>query len=254
MLHTIIVHDPVIFKLIKEQTEAKKVPLLNLPYEVFSQGNIRIIGGYSAPVSEVLTSVNGEFNPDTVFFLSESYPVSDEKLPGDIVLPNVFFPYDTEIETTEDINSLLGKSETVQNGNSSSVNSHLSNPVFLEHYPVQGDYNFESFGLSVGGIHVSGIWNEKIEDFRIRLRVVYENDTFDSNLFHFLETAQKLSIIEKVYPVAYIATEDKVIDAKNLWSIIGFIIGSIDPDLIAADEETETGDDEEEWVDGNEKS
>lgn len=101
---------------------------------------------------------------------------------------------------------------------------------------------------------MSGIWNEKIEDFRIRLRVVYENDTFDSNLFHFLETAQKLSIIEKVYPVAYIATEDKVIDAKNLWSIIGFIIGSIDPDLIAADEETETGDDEEEWVDGNEKS
>lgn len=190
MIHIVIVRDPIIFQLILSQTEAKKVPLKDLSYEVYSQGNIRIIGRYTVPVEEVLISVMKEFNPDTVFFLSESYPVSDEKLSGDIILPNVFFQYNPEIEVME-----IGK-ET--------ADSLLSHPIFLEHYPLQGDYNFESFGLSVGGIHVSGEWNTEIEDFRIRLRVVYENDTFDSELYHFIEAAKKQEIIGKMYPVAYI--------------------------------------------------
>lgn len=222
MIHVVIVRDPVIFQLIREQTEAKKVPLKDLFYEVYSQGNIRIIGGYEVPVEKVLASIIEEFNPDTVFFLSESYPVSDEKLSGDIVLPNVFFPYNPEIESNE-----------VRKDNADSL---LSSPLFLEHYPIQGDYNFESFGLSVGGIHVSGEWNTEMEDFRIRLRVVYENDTFDPDLYHFVESAQKLSIIEKMYPVAYIGTEDTVTSARSLWSIVQFIIGSIDPDLISEEE------------------
>lgn len=190
MIHVVIVRDPVVFGLIQKQTEAKKVPLPNLPYQIFSQGNVRIIGGYEVPVEQVLASVIEELNPDTVFFLSESLPVSDEKLSGDIVLPNVFFPYNPEIEATE-----IGKDNT---------HSLLSHPFFLEHYPIQGDYDFESFGLSVGGIHVSGEWNTEIEDFRLRLRVVYENDTFDPELYQLIEVAKKQGIIEKMYPVAYI--------------------------------------------------
>lgn len=277
MIHIVIVRDPIIFQLILSQTEPKKVPLKDLPYEVYSQGNIRIVGRYEVPVEEVLISVMKEFNPDTVFFLSESYPVSDEKLSGDIILPNVFFQYNPEIEATDDIETLLWESETVQKRSGSSTNRepewivqsqydewgsgdlssknelfHSSQPIFLEHYPLQGDYNFESFGLSVGGIHVSGEWNTEIEDFRIRLRVVYENDTFDSDLYHFIEAAKKQEIIGKMYPVAYIWTEDKALGARNLWSIVGFIIGSIDPDLIS-EEETEGWEDEEEWVDGKEE-
>lgn len=238
MIHVVIVRDPVIFQLIREQAGAKKGPLPSLPYQVFSHFNIRIIGGYEVPVEKLLASVIEEFNPDTVFFLSESYPVSDEKLSGDIVLPNVFFPYNPEIEAKE-----LGKDTTA---------SLLSNPIFLEHYPVQGDYNFESFGLSVGGVHVSGEWNTEMEDFRIRLRVVYENDTFDPLLYRFIETAQKEGIQEKMYPVAYIGTEDTAASARSLWSIVQFIIGSIDPDLIP-EEETAEREDEEEWVDGKEE-
>lgn len=224
MIHAVIVRDPVIFQFIQEQTEAKKVPLTKLSYQVYSHGNIRIVGKYEESVEKVLASVVEEFNPDTVFFLSESYPVSDEKLGGDIVLPNVFFQH---------------KSETL--------------PLFLEHYPLQGDYNFESFGLSVGGIHVSGEWDTEDEDFRIGLRIAYENDTFDSDLYHFVETAKKQEIQEKMYPVAYIATEDSTQTAKNLWSIVGFIIGSIDPDLLSDEDETAAGEDEEEWVDGKEE-
>ncbi len=151
--------------------------------------------------------------------------MSDEKQGGDIILPNVFFPYNKEIETTE-----IGKEN---------ADSFLSAPLFMERYPLQGDYDFGTFGLSVGGIHVSGIWNEKIEDFRIRLRVAYENDTFDGNLYAFADAGQKLSIIEKIYPVAYIGTEDVAATSRNLWSIVGFVIGSIDPDLISEEDTTD---------------
>lgn len=107
MIHAIIVHDPSIFRLTVEQNETRKAPLPDLPYEMYLHGNIRIIGGYSVPIEEVLASVVHELNPDTVFFLSESYPVSDEKLSGDIILPNVFFSHNSP------------------------------SPIFLEHYPIQ---------------------------------------------------------------------------------------------------------------------
>lgn len=224
MIHAIIVRDPTIFQIIQKQIGAKKVPLSGLPYQTYAHGNIRMIGEYHECVMDTLiSSVVAEFNPDTVFFLSESLPVSDEKLAGDIVLPNVFFEYDNRIEAEE-----LGKEM---------ADSFLSHPIFLEHYPLQGDYNFESFGLSVGGIHVSGEWNTGIEDFRIRLRVVYENDTFDSDLYTFVKVAQEQKMLGKTYPVTYTATQDQEATARNLWSIVGFIVGSIDPDLISDDEE-----------------
>jgi len=123
MLHTVIVRDPAIFSFIQSQTEAKKVPLSHLPYEVFSHGNIRIVGNSEASIEKVLASIVEEFHPDTVFFLSESYPVSDEKRSGDIILPNVFFPYNPDIETME-----IGKD---------TASLFLSNPLFLEHYHLQ---------------------------------------------------------------------------------------------------------------------
>ena len=42
-----------------------------------------------------------------------------------------------------------------------------------------------------------------------------------------------MKIQEKMYPVAYTKTEDIKSGAKNIWSIVQFIIGSIDPDLIS---------------------
>ena len=101
MIHAVIVRDPTIFGLIKVQTEAKKVPLTDVPYKVYAHGNIRIIGEYTGTIEETLLSLMREFNPDTVFFLSESLPVSDEKLSGDIILPNVFFQYSEMIETLD---------------------------------------------------------------------------------------------------------------------------------------------------------
>lgn len=191
MVHTIIVPNDIIFRALISLIEAKVVPLKNLAYEVYSNGAIRLIGAYGdTNISEVLNSVLAEFAPETTFFLGESYPVSDERLSGDIVLPNVFFRSNPELKNTE-----------IDRENRDSL---LSEPLFIEHYTLQGDYNFDTFGLSVGGIHVSGDWDSSDENFRTNLRLAYENDTFDSEIYDFVQKAQHLGILEKVYPVAYI--------------------------------------------------
>ena len=123
MLHTIIIQDPSIFRLMQEKTEAKKVPLSHISYEMYSHGNIRIVGGYTMSPQEILSSIKEELNPDTIFFLSQSYPVSDEKLAGDIILPNVFFSYNPAISESE----ISKDMET----------SLLTAPIFLQHYVLQ---------------------------------------------------------------------------------------------------------------------
>ena len=99
---------------------------------------------------------------------------------------------------------------------------------------------------------MSGPWNHEQEDFRIRLRVVYENDTFDPSLALFVERAQELSILEKAYPVAYVPSQDTAMTTKNLWSIVVFIIGSIDSEMIA-DEDIREEEMEDESMDESQK-
>lgn len=88
------------------------------------------------------------------------------------------------------------------------------------------------------------------EDFRIRLRIAYENDTFDPFIYAFVGAAQKRGMQEKAYPVAYIATEDPVTTARNLWSIVRFVIASIDPQDPVSIEEEQQQDTETGWEDG----
>lgn len=81
--------------------------------------------------------------------------------------------------------------------------------------------------------------------------MAYENDSFDSELFSFVEAAKKQQILEKIYPVAYIGSDDVSAGARNLWSIVGFVIGSIDSDSVSHSKETETEEDSEDWIDGD---
>ncbi len=48
MIHTVIVNDRAVFQSILKQTDAKKVPLSDISYKVYAQGNIRIIGEYES--------------------------------------------------------------------------------------------------------------------------------------------------------------------------------------------------------------
>ena len=81
MIHAIIVRNDTIFRSLVTLLEGKIVPLKNLSYEVYSSGALRIIGAYgNSNIADILSSIHTEFAPETYFFLSDSYPVSDERL------------------------------------------------------------------------------------------------------------------------------------------------------------------------------
>ncbi|MDP2103567.1 MAG: hypothetical protein Q8K26_01440, partial [Candidatus Gracilibacteria bacterium] len=145
MIHTLIIRDEMLFRSFIALTEARETPLPSVPYRVYLGEDIRIIGDFGdRDIGSILASVEEELAPDTIFFLSKSYPVSDEKRTGDVILPNVFFAYNPAIKNEE---------ITATNRD-----TFITDALFLENYDVQNDYDFESFGLSVGGIGVSGIW------------------------------------------------------------------------------------------------
>gem|GEM_PF-6545067 len=186
-----------------------------MSYEVYLGDGIRIIGDFGdRGIGPVLASVVEEFAPDTIFFPSVAYPVSDEKKTGDIILPNVFFEYNPATKNQEIT--------------ASNRDAFLTHALFLENYDMQNDYDFESFGLSVGGISVSGVWDTQDEDFRTRLRLVYEADVFDVDSFAFVTEAQKLGIEKKIYPMDIILSEDIATNSANLLHIVRFLIGSIE--------------------------
>lgn len=215
MIHTVIIRDDTLFRSFIALTEAQKVPLSLVPYEVYLGEGIRIIGDFGdRSIGPVLASVVEEFAPDTIFFPSVAYPVSDEKKMGDIVLPNVFFAYNPAVKNQEIT--------------ASNRDIFLTHALFLENYDMQNDYDFESFGLSVGGISVSGTWDTQDEDFRTRLRLVYETDVFDADMFAFVTEAKKLAREKNIYPMGVITSGDTASNSVNVLHIIRFLVGSIE--------------------------
>jgi hypothetical protein len=68
-------------------------------------------------------------------YVATAKKVSTEIREGDIILPNVFFEMNREIWNMD-----LSKENR---------DKFLANPVFLEQYAIQNDYDFEEFGLRV---------------------------------------------------------------------------------------------------------
>lgn len=215
MLHTILVHEPSLLASVVASFDAKKIPSEDARFEVYKNANIFVIGAYqSEDLRLVLQSTLEQFIPDTVFFLTGARAVSDEKRVGDIVLPNVFFEY----------NEALNEHELDE----ANRDTFLKKVLFIEHYDNQNDYDFETFGLSVGGIGVSGS-GEMDEDMRINLRLAYEADTFDRDTFTLVEEAQKLEIGEKIYPIDIVTSpEGSGLTADNALHIVRFFISSIE--------------------------
>ena len=119
-----------------------------------------------------LKSSDGEiiaetFLPERLYlpFATESIDVVHEI--GDIIVPNVFIPYDQHLEETmitRDNRDTFGK-----------------NARFLEIFDEQKDYYVEDFWLSIGGIVVSGVPEKRNEDTNGKLMLAYEADVYSSD-------------------------------------------------------------------------
>lgn len=114
---------------------------------------------------DIFNSVLEEYQSDKIFFVWTGFSVDTTHEIGDIILPNVFLKYNSEIETTE---------ITTENRD-----SLIGNAQFLEIFDEQKDYYVEDYGLSIGGIIVSN--TPKNNDFYHTLMSVYEGDIYSEN-------------------------------------------------------------------------
>lgn len=113
-------------------------------------------------LSLLFGSILEMYIPERIYlpFFGRSVDLIHER--GDVILPNVFFSYNSAIETTE-----LTKENQ---------DTFLWTPEFLELYQEQKDYYVEDFGLSVWGIVVDSVPSDP--DINDKLLQAYEADVY----------------------------------------------------------------------------
>lgn len=243
MLHLVLVSDPTLVDLLNTEFSTKKLPIEHTGIAVFQQGQIIVVSFCVQEISarDALRFANENYHPDTFFFLDSATIVGNEHRNGDIVLPNVFFRYDSKLDSAE-----LDKENR---------DDFMNTVEFLDHYEQQGDYDFETFGLSVGGVNVSGD-RELSDNLLHNLILAYEADSFDATLFDVVQEARNLEIQPSFYPIVLLRSIDTEIsndDFAHLIHILKFTIANLGDEtdgVFDHEDETEELDDEEEWEDG----
>jgi hypothetical protein len=79
----------------------------------------------------------------------------------------------------------------------------MKDPIFIENYSLQKDYDFQTFGFSIGGICISGdLEDDKITDQIEKIHMAYEADVFDDLSYSFVQEAKNLDILSKIYVIS----------------------------------------------------
>lgn len=117
---------------------------------VYRKGNVVVVVSDSAGA---VVEVKAEYLPERLYYASFGTSATSERYAGDVVLPNAFIPYSADGESEEEA-------------------------VFLENYEEQEDYDFETFGLSIGGVCVS-TGKELDEDALMKISSEFGADLVD---------------------------------------------------------------------------
>lgn len=181
MIHVIITQNQCIRDVLVTEYGLSRVENM----ETYRSNGIIVV--YRESLDETIIShVIEEYVADTIWIVGVARVVSNEHELGDIVMPNVFLKYDHEIDGVE--------------FNKENQDSFLHDPFFLHHYEEQSDLDFESFGLSIGGIAVTkqdGM--DSVE--REQVEFAYSADCIDEICYPLIAAADKLDRAESVYPV-----------------------------------------------------
>ncbi len=133
----------------------------------FYQNGNWILAFADMPIAQVALILEEEYQMQDFFVADLGWTIDMDHELGDIILPNVFLSYNPLIAmseiTAENRDQLLGKAQ------------------FLEFYEEQKDYYVENFGLSIGGILVSGAPDNP--DLAEKLMMTYEADIYMENKF-----------------------------------------------------------------------
>lgn len=153
---------------------------------IFYQKNSYIFA-FSETIStrELFEITLSEYQPEKIFFVECGHSIDMDHEIGDIVLPNIFFTYNKNIEnleiTAENRDSLIGEAK------------------FLEIFDEQKDYYVEDFGLSIGGIVVENAPNN--EEINDKLMMVYEADAYSNKNFSEIHSLISEEILPSIFIV-----------------------------------------------------
>ncbi len=173
----------------------------------------------SNKIDQSLSYLYKKFDIEYVFYFWFSIAISNEHIAWDIVLPNIFMEYDIKISQ----NKLISKENR---------DKFMKDPIFLENYKLQKDYNFWNFWFSVWGICISwNLKNNQIISNLTNIRIAYEADIYDYYNYFLLKEAKKINILNKIYIINIIENnldneiylEDNITNGLN---ILKFIIDS----------------------------
>jgi hypothetical protein len=181
MIHVLLTHDPVLrdaaiahFSMTEKEDEPG----------VYQKQDKILLWSSDRP-EELVEKAFNEYAAERVWILSEARSISTEHQVGDIVLPNTFLMYDRVIEQTD--------------FNKDNRDSFLHDALFVSHYDEQSDLDFETFGLSIGGITVTK--TEGLDDIvPEQVDFAYSADCVDPVSYPLLLAAKKLDRSEDVYP------------------------------------------------------
>jgi len=197
-----------------------KFELTNLPnssiFKIYKKWWIILVASSEdeATFRESFIFAYSEYNPDIILFAWEWSRISTDVRDWDIILPNVFFELDDKINELElDL---------------ANRDSYIANPVFLEQYHLQKDYDFENFGLSIGWICITSN-KTHFEALNLEnIRIAYEPDIFDTYSYYFVDEAKKLDLLSKTYVILGANSYDKNISIEHISHIVSFLFDNID--------------------------
>ncbi|MDD3120765.1 MAG: hypothetical protein PHF46_05165 [Candidatus Gracilibacteria bacterium] len=217
MLLGVITSSPEIAEKIKESYTLKfDIHNSEKGIEFFRRENFILLKSSDDKILEGLNSLKENFEPEAYINLDFANSLNNEHLVGDVVLPNTFFEYHNKVDEIE-----LDKENR---------DNFIKNPLFLENYDIQNDYNFEKFGLSIGGICLSAKNGFK-EENRKNINMAYESDIIDEYSYYLIKESLKLDIKNHLYIIKIIRAlnkeDKKEILVENGVNILNFLINSM---------------------------
>ncbi len=108
--------------------------------------------------------INTNYIPERIYFPFFGYSIDLTHEVGDVIVANVFFPYNTNLDQLE--------------VNESNRDTIVKDPLFLDYFDEQKDYYVEDFWLSVGGILVHGSPENPNDALMTKMMLAYEADAY----------------------------------------------------------------------------
>ena len=241
MLTTILTLDPALYDHIATTLDLQPDPVNTTPlYRVSRAGPTILVHRISdaTPITDAIDSIRELFFPEMIIACIIARSLGSEVRPGDIILPNVFLEMDPSIAD-----------RTV---NEKNRDADMGTPRFLTVYERQEDFDCNGWGLSVGGIALSGdLPDDDLSHHNARL--LYEAMTIDTESYRIVSHLQDSDYPGDIRILHAVAGTDE--NNNDLYShataIVRYIIDSgTDGNLSEEPLEDETEDvlsEEEDW-------